>query len=101
VLTQPTACALAERHLLSNGFESTGNTLIADLRCDGALQASGTTAELLDLEFKAGDHHVRASVCFRRGVRWSVDRIAVGGCSVPPSGTPSAQGPVSPGNRPP
>jgi hypothetical protein len=96
VLSQPTACGLAERHLLSQGFESVSNTSIDEIRCDGALSASGTSAELHDLEFKAGsDRRVRASVCFRRGARWSVDRIAVSGCTAAPAAPASAAGTAS------
>jgi hypothetical protein len=90
VLSQPTACLLAERQLLSHGFENVSNTFIEDIRCDGALTTTETTAELHDLEFSASDRRIRASVCLRRGARWSVDRIAVGGCAAPPSASASA-----------
>jgi hypothetical protein len=81
VLAQRTACGLAERYLLSNGYESVSNTFITDIRCDGALRVDGTTAELLELDFRANDRRVRASACLRRGARWSVDRVAESGCS--------------------
>jgi len=82
VLTQGTACALAERHLLTEGFGKVSAISIEDFRCDGALeQASGGGAELKTLEFKAGSDKVRASACFSRGARWSVDSIQERGCS--------------------
>jgi hypothetical protein len=92
VLAQRTACGLAERYLLSNGYESVSNTSIADIRCDGALRVDGTSAELHDLDFRANDHRVRASACLRRGARWSVDRIAPNGCSAPAPAQSAAGG---------
>lgn len=83
VLSQPTACALAERHLLQNGYGSHSEVSIERLRCDGALEQTATSAELKSLEFKAGDENVRASVCFTRGARWSVTGIQERGCSEP------------------
>lgn len=90
VLTQPTACGLAERYLLSHGFESVSNTFIEDIRCDGALHVDGARAELRDVEFKADDRHIRASACLSRGARWSVDRIVPSGCTAPPLPSQSA-----------
>jgi hypothetical protein len=90
VLAQATACGLAERYLLSQGFEAVSTSSIDDIRCDGTPSVDGSTAELHDLQFSAGDRRVRASACLRRGARWSVDRIAPSGCSAAPAASASA-----------
>lgn len=88
VLTQPTACGLAERYLLQNGYDEHSELGIEDLRCDGALEQTASSAELKALEFEAGGKRVRASVCFARGARWSVSAVQARGCSE--AGTPPA-----------
>jgi len=94
VLSQPTACALAERFLLQNGYGKNSGTSIENLRCDGALEQNATSAELKSLEFKAGDEKVRANACFARGTRWSVSAVQELGCSERPA--PAASSSASP-----
>jgi hypothetical protein len=81
VLSQPTACGLAERFLLQNGYGEHSETSIEGLRCDGALAQTATTAVLGALEFDAGDQKIRANACFSRGARWSVTAIQERACS--------------------
>jgi hypothetical protein len=94
VLTQPTACALAERFLLQHGYGKHSETAIEHLRCDGALEQTAQSAELGALEFDAGDQKVRAHACFSRGARWSVTAIQEPKCSqpaAPPAGSSSVR----------
>jgi hypothetical protein len=93
VLTQPTACALAERFLLQNGYAKQSETSIEFLRCDGALEQTAQSAELRGLEFEAGDQKVRANACLSRGARWSVTAIQERNCSEPavPAASSSAR----------
>jgi hypothetical protein len=90
MLSQPTACGLAERFLLQNGHGEHSGTSIERLRCDGALTQTAGTAALAALEFEAGTEKVRANACFSRGARWSVTAIQERSCSEPAA--PAASG---------
>jgi hypothetical protein len=94
MLSQPTACKLAERFLLQNGYGEHSETSIERLRCDGALTQTASSAALEALEFEAGDGKVRANACFSRGARWSVTAVQERNCSgpaVPPAAASSAR----------
>ncbi len=84
-LDHPYACALAELHLLSNGFAgqtSTGS--FRNLNCAGALHVVGERAELDDfkLSTSASAVPVTATLCFKHGEQWFVDRVGVVSCEL-------------------
>lgn len=83
-LTQPTACALAEHRLLSDGFEGNGGLNIENFSCDGRLVQNGDRAELEEVRFhSSASSVVSARVCLTRGQRWTVREITRGTCPTP------------------
>jgi hypothetical protein len=79
------ACALAEISLLSDGFDghtSTGE--FRDLECAGALRVLTSRAELDDFKLRtsAGAAPVVATICFKHGERWFVERTGHTSCEL-------------------
>ncbi len=79
------ACALAETSLLSDGFDghtSTGE--FRDLECAGALRVLSSRAELDDFKLRTSPSAapVVATVCFKHGERWFVERTGHTSCEL-------------------
>jgi hypothetical protein len=81
-LTASTACMLAERRLLQEGYN--GNKSFDEFECTGKLEQQADRAILHTLRFKvSGDRHVTAA-CLERGSRWAVsDFRAATDCGKP------------------
>ncbi len=74
------ACALAEQFTLKNGFEGTSGFTYDKFECPGKVTQSVDAAELEDFKFHYNDDEKKTSVCFKRGARWYVDKLAPSGC---------------------
>ncbi len=85
-LDHETACQLGESYLLRNGWDSRSGSQYSNIECPGKLTDSTDSAELEDLTSKYNSETLKVSVCFKRGVKWYVDRLAVGSCAAPPPG---------------
>ncbi len=79
------ACALAEQYVLTNGYQGETNTgAFRDVDCAGALTVLGVRAEMPDFKFKTGSSSPQqsATVCFKKGERWFVERAQATGCDL-------------------
>jgi len=79
------ACALAESSLLTDGFA--GNTDVNsfhDFECAGALNVQKDRAELRDFNFRTSSTGapVTATICFKHGSSWFVERVGVTSCEL-------------------
>ncbi len=84
-LDQPFSCALAELYILNNGFA--GNTSVGSFRnfeCVGAVRVLNGRAELGDFKLATSSTSatVTATVCFKHGERWFVERAGVVSCEL-------------------
>lgn len=91
-LEQKTACLLAERRLLTEGWET--NKSFNDFECDGALQQTGERAVLKDLRFESSQTRIVVSACLQKGERWSVGSFSKNQC-VEPEPQPTANASTS------
>lgn len=101
-----TACQLGESYLLRNGWDGRSGSQYDDIECPGKLTETADSAELEDLTAKYISETIKVSVCFKRGVKWYVDRLAVGSCAAPPPGAAdasirAASADAAPTSRPP
>ncbi|MEN9581437.1 MAG: hypothetical protein RJA70_4446 [Pseudomonadota bacterium] len=100
-LQHATACDLAQRRLLTEGFA--GSTNIEDFECDGKLLQDGTSATLEAIRLKTGSDHHTVRACLEYGARWSVSGFRKQAlCSQPDDTTPgqasrAATGTAGPG----
>ena len=79
------ACALAEQAVLTNGFGNETNTgSFRDVDCAGAVRVVQGRAEMPDFKFKVSSSggQKTATVCFKRGERWFVERVGVVSCEL-------------------
>jgi hypothetical protein len=84
-LDQPFACALAELFILNNGFA--GITSVASFHgfeCLGAVHIVKERAELGDFKLATSSNAepVTATICFKHGERWFVERTGVVSCEL-------------------
>lgn len=80
VLSQQTACQLAELRLLEDGWDKhSGNaTLVETFECAGRLEQSADRAVLHGLTFRfASERRFTLDACLRRGQRWRLDRLVL------------------------
>lgn len=80
-LDTPTACALAEIALLEGGVgQGQGSLSLDRFRCDGAVEVSGATAVLKDVEFarQVSKPTKTVDACFTFRSKWRVDWIGNG-----------------------
>lgn len=97
LLDRGTACALAERYVLANGFGGDRGYSFEAFECVGKLTAAGERAELEDFRFANESSHERSvvSVCMKRGAKWFVAEIVKGRCATedapPPAESASAR----------
>ncbi|MET0790480.1 MAG: hypothetical protein ABW061_03080 [Polyangiaceae bacterium] len=85
VLDHAFACALAEQYLLTNGYQGETNTgAFRDLDCAGAVTVLGLRAEMPDFKLKTSSSGPQqsATVCFKKGERWFVERAQTTGCDL-------------------
>jgi hypothetical protein len=79
------ACALAEQYVLTNGYQGETNTgAFRDADCAGAVTVQGARAEMPDFKFKTSSSSPQqsATVCFKKGERWFVERAQATGCDL-------------------
>jgi multidrug efflux pump subunit AcrA (membrane-fusion protein) len=79
------ACALAEISLLTDGFDGSTNTgSFRDLECEGALHVVKDRAELDDFKLRTSSSSsaVTATICFKHGDRWFVERTGHTSCEL-------------------
>ncbi len=79
------ACALGEISLLSDGFAGQTRTgEFRDLECAGALRVLTSRAELDDFKLRtsAGGAPTVATICFKHGERWFVERTGHTSCEL-------------------
>jgi hypothetical protein len=79
------ACALAEISLLTDGFGGSTNTgAFHDLECAGALRVVKDRAEIGDFKLRTSSSGaaVSATVCFKHGERWFVERTGITSCEL-------------------
>jgi hypothetical protein len=84
-LSQPLACALAELFILSNGFAGDTNVgRFHDLECLGAVRVLNEHAELSDFKLTTSSTSpaLTATICFKHGARWFVERAGVVSCEL-------------------
>lgn len=84
-LDQPLSCALAELYILNDGFA--GNTNVGSFRnldCAGAVRVVKDRAELGDFKLATSSTSatVTATICFKHGERWFVERAGVVSCEL-------------------
>ena len=84
-LDQPLSCALAELYILNNGFA--GDTSVGSFRnleCVGAVRVLNGRAELGDFKLATSSTSatVTATICFKHGERWFVERTGVVSCEL-------------------
>jgi ribosomal protein L40E len=84
-LDQPFACALAELFILNNGFA--GDTSVGSFRnldCAGAVRVLNGRAELGDFKLATSSTSstLTATICFKHGERWFVERAGVVSCEL-------------------
>jgi hypothetical protein len=85
-LDQETACAMVELRLLEQGFEGTSEFGIDGVHCDGVVTEEGDRATLDDVGFIKSSKPWKGIACFRRGARWSIDKLTTAArCDEPPS----------------
>lgn len=73
-LSPRTACAIAELHLVTEGFDGVDDQNIEGVRCPGRLVVTGNTATLEDVRFSKR----RCAVTLRYGSEWAVESILGG-----------------------
>lgn len=72
-LDAPTACALAEYGLLTEGWAKHRGTSIDDFTCTGRVTQNGDLAEIDDVVFHSSStSRWDLKACFKRGTRWSL-----------------------------
>lgn len=79
------ACALAEKSLLTDGFNgSTDTGSFRDLECAGSLRIVKDRAEMADFKLKttSSGGPVSATICFKHGNSWFVERTGLTGCAL-------------------
>jgi hypothetical protein len=79
------ACSLAENSILSDGFAGSTNTgAFRDLECAGALHVVKQRAELGDFKLRTSSTAavVSATICFKHGSSWFVERTGVTSCEL-------------------
>jgi hypothetical protein len=85
VLDHELACALAEVSLLTDGFGGATNTgQFHDLECAGVLNVVKDRAELRDFKLRTSSTGapVTATICFKHGSSWFVERTGVTSCEL-------------------
>lgn len=100
LLTQPTACALAESYMLANSYEGNSGYNFTRFECNGRLAASGDSAQLDDFRFgdqNSSDKRYDTRVCFKHGAKWFVSAVGQASCSDTPASA-SAAGSASAGH---
>jgi hypothetical protein len=84
-LDQPFACALAELFILNNGFAGDTNVgRFHELECLGAVRVLNGHAELSDFKLTTSSTSpaLTATICFKHGERWFVERTGVVSCEL-------------------
>ena len=84
-LDHPFACALAELHVLTNGYDGSTNTgQFRDVDCAGAVTVKNDRAEMPDFKFRtsSSDPQKAATICFKLGARWFVQEARATGCEL-------------------
>ena len=79
------ACALAETSLLTDGFNgSTNSGIFNDLQCIGAVRVVKDRAELDDFKLRTSSSSapVTATICFKHGSSWFVERTGITSCEL-------------------
>ena len=93
-LDHDTACLLGEEYTLKNSFDDKSGYQFEKFECVGKLTQTSDSAQLDDLKFHYNDEEEKAFVCFKRGTKWYVDRLATSGCeadtSIPSADTADA-----------
>ena len=79
-LDHDTACLLGEQYTLKNSFDDKSGYQFEKFECVGKLTQTGDSAQLDDLKFHYTSDEEKAFVCFKRGTKWYVDRLATSGC---------------------
>jgi hypothetical protein len=84
-LDHPFACALAELHVLTNGYDGSTNTgQFRDVDCAGAVTVLNGRAEMPDFKFRTSSNasQKNATICFKLGARWFVQEARATGCEL-------------------
>jgi len=74
-LDHATACGLAEKYALENGWDKTSGHQLQQFSCVGKLTAEAESARLDNVRFANGSTKHDVAVCFRRGQVWYVTEI--------------------------
>jgi hypothetical protein len=98
ILDVATACALAERYALTEGYDGNKGFYLTRFECAGKLSADAERAELEDFVFaqESNSKKYRRSACFKRGSKWYVTSLAVGRCPTAGGSTPAVATASSP-----
>lgn len=88
VLTQPTACQLAQQHLLIHGYNGGSPNYLNAFSCPGKLTVAGEEATLEAYTFSPSENDppLHAWVCLHHGSAWYVEAVQATAC------TPGAAG---------
>jgi hypothetical protein len=84
-LDHPFACALAELHVLTNGYSgSTNASQFGDVDCAGAVTVLNGRAEMPDFKFRVSPNEAQktTTVCFKLGARWFVQEARATSCEL-------------------
>jgi sRNA-binding protein len=90
-LAQLTACLLAEKRLLTEGWD--GSKTIDEVECDGRLQQTGDRAVLSGLRFEQSQKRIVLAACLQKGERWSVAGFSTIECNEKQYGGAGTEGP--------
>lgn len=86
-LDHDTACLLGEQYTLKNSFDDKSGYQFENFECAGKLTQTTDSAQLEDLKFHYNSDEEKAFVCFKRGTKWYVDRLATSGCNADATAT--------------
>lgn len=83
-LSHEVACALAEKHAITRGFEENAGDDLNSFECSGELTADEKSASLPNFRFQSkgwvDDASFDITACFTRGSRWYVTKLTRGKC---------------------
>ena len=85
VLDHDFACALAEKSLLTDGFAgSTDTGSFRELECAGSVRILKERAEMTDFKLRtsSSSDKVTATICFKHGNSWFVERTGTTSCDL-------------------
>ncbi len=91
-----TACAVAERHVLTDGYDGKDGHLFGRFECAGKLTVANDLAELADVSFQQDSNSKkknRVNACLAHGSKWYVSALSEGRC---PLSTPVVSASATP-----